>query len=134
MANKRLLFIAHGHTGTDALLREAMPDWEIRSVTNLADAGRELRDNAYLVGLLMHEREQHKPGGIDAFLGRHAGMQWVGVFRQRDLESPLCRDLVIEHLCDYHTAPVDPLRLSHTLGHAHGWAMLKRRGERQSAG
>jgi DNA-binding NtrC family response regulator len=56
-------------------------------------------------------------------------MQWVGVFRPRDLESAPCRDLVVEHLCDYHTAPVDPVRLAHTLGHAHGWAMLRRRAE-----
>ncbi|WP_229411169.1 MULTISPECIES: sigma-54 dependent transcriptional regulator [unclassified Massilia] len=127
MAHKRLLCIAPAHADTDTLLRGVMPDWEICSVTSLGDAGRELRANHYLVGLLVHDREQQRPGEIDAFLRRHSNMQWVGVFNPRDLESTPCRDLVIEHLCDYHTAPVDPLRLSHTLGHAHGWAMLKRR-------
>ncbi len=129
MAHKRLLCIAPGHVDTDALLRETLSGWEIRIVTSLLDAGRELRNNHYLVGLLVHDREQQKPGEVDAFLRRHSGMQWVGVFSSRDLESTPCRDLVIEHLCDYHTAPVDPLRLSHTLGHAHGWAMLN--GRRQ---
>jgi DNA-binding NtrC family response regulator len=111
----------------NALLRSSMPDWEIHSVTTLGDAGRELRNNHYLVGLLMHDREQQRPNDVDAFLRRHSNMQWVGVFHPHDLESTPCRDLVIEHLCDYHTAPVDTIRLSHTLGHAHGWAMLKRR-------
>jgi DNA-binding NtrC family response regulator len=129
MAHKRLLCIAPGHMDTDAMLREIMPDWEIRSVKSLLDAGRELRNDHYLVGLLVHDREQQKPGDVDAFLRRHSNMQWVGVFSPRDLEATSCRELVIEHLCDYHTAPVDPLRLSHTLGHAHGWAMLKRRRE-----
>jgi DNA-binding NtrC family response regulator len=127
MAHKRLLCIAPEHLDTGALLRGTMPDWEIRSVTNLGDAGRELRNNHYLVGLLMHDREQQRPNDVDAFLRRHSNMQWVGVFHPRDLESTPCRDLVVEHLCDYHTAPLDPIRLSHTLGHAHGWAMLKRR-------
>jgi DNA-binding NtrC family response regulator len=127
MAHKRLLCIAPGHTDTGALLRETMPDWEIHSVTNLLDAGRELRNEHYLVGLLVHDREHQKPADVDAFLRRHSSLQWVGVFSQRDLESTSCREVVIEHLCDYHTAPVDPVRLSHTLGHAHGWAMLKRR-------
>jgi len=127
MAHKRLLCIAPEHTDTGALLRDTMPDWEICSVTNLAEAGRELRNSHYLVGLLVHDREQQRPGEVDGFLRRHSQMQWVGVFNPRDLESTSCRDLVVEHLCDYHTAPVDPLRLSHTLGHAHGWAMLKRR-------
>jgi len=127
MTRKRLLCIAADDKGARALLDEAMHDWEIRSVSNLGDAGRELRNDRYLVGLLMHDREQHRPAEVDTFLRRHSHMQWVGVFSPRDLESAPCRDLVVEHLCDYHTAPVDPVRLAHTLGHAHGWAMLRRR-------
>ena len=127
MTRKRLLCIAPDDKGARALLDEAMHDWEIRSVSSLGDAGRELRNDRYLVGLLMHDREQHRPAEVDTFLRRHSQVQWVGVFNPRDLESAPCRDLVVEHLCDYHTAPVDPVRLAHTLGHAHGWAMLRRR-------
>ena len=127
MTRKRLLCIAPDDNGARAMLDEAMHDWEIRSVCNLGDAGRELRNDRYLVGLLMHDREQHRPAEVDTFLRRHSHMQWVGVFHPRDLESAPCRDLVVEHLCDYHTAPVDPVRLAHTLGHAHGWAMLRLR-------
>ena len=127
MTRKRLLCIAPDDKGARALLDEAMHDWEIRSVSNLGEAGRELRDDRYLVGLLVHDREQHRPAEVDTFLRRHSQVQWVGVFNPRDLESAPCRDLVVEHLCDYHTAPVDPVRLAHTLGHAHGWAMLRRR-------
>ncbi|KGF82964.1 Fis family transcriptional regulator [Massilia sp. JS1662] len=127
MTRKRLLCIAPDDMGARALLDEAMHDWEIRSVSNLGEAGRELRNDRYLVGLLMHDREQHRPAEVDTFLRRHSHMQWVGVFSPRDLESAPCRDLVVEHLCDYHTSPVDPVRLAHTLGHAHGWAMLRRR-------
>ena len=127
MTRKRLLCIAPDDKGARALLNEAMHDWEIRSVSNLGEAGRELRNDRYLVGLLVHDREQHRPAEVDTFLRRHSHMQWVGVFNPRDLESAPCRDLVVEHLCDYHTAPVDPVRLAHTLGHAHGWAMLRPR-------
>jgi DNA-binding NtrC family response regulator len=127
MTRKRLLCIAPDDKCARALLDAAMHDWEIRSVSNLGDAGRELRNDRYLVGLLMHDREQHRPADVDTFLRRHSHMQWVGVFNPRDLESAPCRDLVVEHLCDYHTAPVDPVRLAYTLGHAHGWAMLRRR-------
>ena len=126
MTRKRLLCIAPDGTDAATLLSDAMHDWEIRSVSSLGDAGRELRSQRYLVGLLMHDREQQRPADIDTFLRRHSHMQWVGVFSRRDLESAPCRDLVVEHLCDYHTQPVDPVRLAHTLGHAHGWAMLRR--------
>ena len=129
MTQKRLLCITSSDLDTDELLDAAVGDWEIRSVPTLADAARELRTQRYLVGLLVHDRDSQRPAELDAFLRRHGHMQWVGVFRPRDLESAPCRDLVVEHLCDYHTAPVDPLRLAHTLGHAHGWAMLRRRAD-----
>src|SRR5205823_5746277 len=126
MTRKRLLCIAADETETSDLLGAALHDWDIRSVTSLGEAGRELRSNRYLVGLVVHDREQQRPADIDTFLRRHSHMQWVGVFSRRDLEFAPCRDLVVEHLCDYHTRPVDPLRLAHTLGHAHGWAMMRR--------
>jgi DNA-binding NtrC family response regulator len=129
MTRKRLLCITSNELDADELLDAAIGDWEIRSVPTLADAARELRNQRYLVGLLMHDRDSQRPHELDAFLRRYGHMQWVGVFRPRDLESAPCRDLVVEHLCDYHTAPVDPVRLAHTLGHAHGWAMLRRRAE-----
>jgi len=129
MTRKRLLCITPNEFDADELLDAAMGDWEIRSVPTLADAARELRSHRYLVGLLVHDRDAQRPAELDTFLRRHGHMQWVGVFRPRDLESAPCRDLVVEHLCDYHTAPVDPVRLAHTLGHAHGWAMLRRRNE-----
>jgi DNA-binding NtrC family response regulator len=121
---KRLLCIAPDDVDPAALLRGAAHDWEIRSVASLGDAGRELRLGRYPVGLLL--RGAHRPANIDTFLRRHSHTQWVGVFSPRELESAACRELVVEHLCDYHTAPVDPVRLAHTLGHAHGWAMLRR--------
>ena len=133
MTRKKLLCIVPNDKVAGTLLEEAVHDWEIRSVRSLADAGRELRHERYLVGLFMHDREQHRPAEVDTFLRRHGHMQWVGVFHPRDLESAPCRDLVIEHLCDYHTAPVDPVRLAHTLGHAHGWAMLRRRPQETDA-
>jgi len=129
MTRKRLLCISPDDLDANVLLDEAMCDWEVHSVSTLADAGRALRSNRYLVGLLVHDRDTQRPAELDTFLRRHSHLQWVGVFSTRDLESAPCRDLVVEHLCDYHTAPVDPVRLAHTLGHAHGWAMLRRRPE-----
>jgi DNA-binding NtrC family response regulator len=126
MMRKRLLCIAPEDIDPAELLRGAVADWGLLSVSNFADAARELRCNPCLVGLLMRVRGQHRPAEIDSFLRRHSHMQWIGLFSPRDLESPACRDLVVEHLFDYHTVPVDPDRLAWTLGHAYGCAMLRR--------
>ena len=126
MTPKRLLCIAPDSPDAAAMLREAMPDWEICSVGSLDEARAELRQEAYLVGLLMHVIGSKPHLEIDRFLRQHSAVQWVGVFRAETLAAPACRDLVADYLCDYHTAPVDLQRLAYTLGHVHGHAQLRR--------
>jgi DNA-binding NtrC family response regulator len=41
------------------------------------------------------------------------------------VQSAPLRDLVLNYLFDYHTLPVDLNRLTHTVGHAYGRAMLR---------
>jgi DNA-binding NtrC family response regulator len=125
MTRKRLLCIAAGDLDAVALLYGGMVDWDIRTVSGLDEAARALRDGRYPVGLLMPVRRQHRAADLDSFLRRHGHMQWVGVFSPRDLDNAANRELIVEHLRDYHTAPVDPIRLAHTLGHAHGFATLR---------
>ena len=69
----------------------------------------------------------------DRFLRRHCHVQWVGVFERSTLDDPDWRALVTDHLCDFHTTPLDRARLHHTLGHAHGWAMLRERAVQHAA-
>lgn len=126
MTQRVLLHLSLGKAGTCAAAPDCLDGWEIRRVESLADAARELQARAYTVGLFDYEPARHQLADIDAFLRRHGTMQWIGIFHALDLESPSCRDFVIEHLFDYHTVPVDPLRLAHTLGHAHGLAVLGR--------
>ena len=78
-----------------------MVDWDIRTVSGLDAAARALRDGRYPVGLLMPVRRQQCVAGLDSFLRRHGHLQWVAVFSPRDLDNAACRDLIVEHLCDY---------------------------------
>ena len=120
---KRLLCIAPDDPAIPMFTCSAMPDWEIHRVSGLGDAGRALRDNRFPVGLLLRVRSLQRSSDLDGFLRRHRATQWVGVVARHDLDNAACRDLIGEHLHDYHTEPIDPARLAHTLGHAHGWAM-----------
>ena len=123
---KRLLCIAPDDVHTAALMTGPIHDWDTCCVDNLGDADRVLRADGYPVGLLLRARSLLRSFDLDGFLRRHPDTQWIGVFRPHDIDHAACRDLVVEHLADYHTEPVDPHRLAWTLGHAHGWAMLRR--------
>jgi DNA-binding NtrC family response regulator len=122
---KRLLCIAPDNAHPAALMTGPMHDWDTCCVDNLGDAARVLRVDSYPVGLLLRARSLLRSADLDGFLRRHRETQWVGVFGPRDIEHTACRDLAAEHLHDYHTEPLDPVRLAWTLGHAHGWATLR---------
>jgi DNA-binding NtrC family response regulator len=123
---KRLLCIAPDDVHTAALMTGPIHDWDTCCVDNLGDADRVLRADGYPVGLLLRARSLLRSFDLDGFLRRHHDTQWIGVFRPQDVDHAACRDLIVEHLADYHTEPVDARRLAWTLGHAHGWAMLRR--------
>jgi len=104
-----------------------LPDWDICTVTSLGEAADVLTIQPYLVGLLLDLAAAGTPDVLDHFLRRHCKMQWIGVPTPALLEDPTWRALILDHLCDFHTPPLDRQRLTHTLGHAHGWASLRER-------
>ncbi|MEN3278587.1 MAG: hypothetical protein V7631_4377 [Massilia sp.] len=133
MAPKRLLCIEADGGGAVELLRREMPEWQIHAVRSLDEARSALRQDAYLVGLLMQVIDARPHAEVDRFLRQHSQVQWVGVFGKDALAAPACRDLAADYLCDYHTLPLDTRRLVHTLGHVHGHALLRRPRPRPGA-
>jgi DNA-binding NtrC family response regulator len=125
MVPKRVLCISPDDLGGVDALRAEMPNWQIRIVHSLNEARTELRQDAYLVGLLMHVIGSRPHPEVERFLRQHSHVQWVGVFRAEAIASPAWRDLVADYLCDHHTLPLDFRRLVHTLGHMHGHALLR---------
>ncbi|HAT32679.1 MAG TPA: sigma-54-dependent Fis family transcriptional regulator [Janthinobacterium sp.] len=131
MAEKQLLCVALDGAAAVPAAGPAWDDWRIHVAPGLKEADQALATRPFLVGLLLAPAKDGVYAEIDAFLHRHWAMQWVGVFHPKNLESPACRGLVNDHFCDFHTAPIDPLRLSHTLGHAYGYAALREMPEAQ---
>jgi DNA-binding NtrC family response regulator len=125
MSVRRLLCISHDEHAAADVQSKLLHDWDVCVVASLREASRTLRTRRYLVGLLLDLVDDVEHGALNRFLGEHWSVQWVGVFQPRALESARCRELVSDHLCDFHTRPIDGLRLRHTLGHAHGHAMLR---------
>jgi DNA-binding NtrC family response regulator len=130
MATRKLLCI--GEHACGALL----PDWELHAAGTLAEAGRLLRGGAFLTGLLFFPQPGSAEGvaGIARFLRQHWQLHWIGVSDPATQRLPGFAELAAEHLYDFHTLPPDPARLRHTLGHAHGLALLHPAPARHLAG
>lgn len=93
-------------------------------VDNLAAARKVLAQQHYGVGLLLDRSDGLADAEIERFLRQHHHTRWIGVFDAARLDQPALRELVAAHLFDFHTRPVDTLRLQHSLGHAHGMSTL----------
>ncbi|NRR29693.1 sigma-54-dependent Fis family transcriptional regulator [Oxalobacteraceae bacterium] len=130
-SNKTVLCLAAaGIAGAD-VLRQATEGWDLCRAANPAEARRQLRQRPCLVGLLLFDGAGPEPvsaealDGLDAFLHECWQMHWVAVFPPEALQQPWCRQLVHDHCSDFHTLPLDPVRLRHTLGHVHGMAAVR---------
>lgn len=101
--------------------------WEVDAVTELVAAELLMQQRPVLVGLIVATGlDARESSRIDKFLQLHGSMEWVGVFDAASIATPACRELILNHLFDHHTLPVDAHRLSLTLGHARGHAALLR--------
>lgn len=127
MAVKRLLCVSA--RGGMAVQQQCGPlsGWDICTVSTLREAAAVLASQPYLVGLLLDLPAAGTPAQLDQFLRQHCQMQWIGVPAPALLDDADWRALILDHLCDFHTPPLDQERLRHTLGHAHGWASLRKR-------
>ena len=108
--------------------------WEVEAVTDLVAAELVVQQRPALVGLIVATGlDAAECSRIDKFLQRQGSMAWVGVFDAASIATPACRELIVNHLFDHHTLPVDAHRLSLTLGHARGHAALLRSVPAQEA-
>lgn len=125
MIARKLLCVTLGSPPDGAELLSLSRSWELHCAADLKTAHRMLHARPLQVGLLLlHQIDADTYGEIDGFLKTHWFMQWVGVFPADSVQAAACRELILEHLFDFHTWPIDEHRLNHALGHAFGYADL----------
>ena len=125
---RSLLVLALGHSTESMLTSLAGAGWDASVATDLQSAHRLLREDRCLLGLLVCDTcDEQAFVAVDAFLKAScaSGMHWVGAFHRRVLALPPTRELILDHLFDHHTLPVEARDLIFTLGHAHGRAVLQ---------
>ena len=124
MSVKRLLCISGEGNAHARACHGELPGWDVCVVENIAAARKVLAQQHYGVGLLLDRSDGSGDAELERFLRQHHHTRWIGVFDAPRIDQPALRELIAAHLFDFHTRPVDMLRLQHSLGHAHGMATL----------
>jgi DNA-binding NtrC family response regulator len=122
--NKMVLCVAAVSAPLSSEIDCALQGWDVCTAVGLGDAGRQLRNRSFKVGLLVLDTLEPDLRALDAFLRQHCALRWVVICHAELLEQAAYRQLLHEHCFDFHTWPLDSARLSHTLGHAYGVASL----------
>lgn len=125
MPLRTLLSVTLGDTSLLTVPSVLFSSWNVCAVNDLAAARKALSNRRYPVGLLLiNSADDASIIEVDALLEAHQSTQWVGVFPAEKIKLSAYRALIVQHLFDFHTWPIDPFRLNHTLGHAYGFAEL----------
>lgn len=126
MPLRKLLCVVPGNIAASSLEDIPLTDWDVHIACDRKAAARLLRDHRFHVGLLVLDPfDDEACTEIDDFLKIHSAPEWVGALSADALTSPRCRELVLDHMFDFHTLPADSARLNVTLGHAYGRAALR---------
>lgn len=100
-------------------------EWRVEQASSLAMAERKLQEKDYPLVLVAIEPDQHD--ALSALITQHASSLWIGLIQRDALASEEMRNLLATCFHDFHTFPLERIRLSHSLGHALGMARLIRR-------
>lgn len=125
MSLRELLSLHLGDTSLWTVPPVLTSSWNVFDFTELKSVRKALSARHYPVGLLLLiSASDNEVIEVDALLEANQSTQWVGVFPTAKIKLPNYRALIVQHLFDFHTWPIDPFRLNHTLGHAYGFAEL----------
>ena len=126
MIDRQLLCISLRYSDCSWVHGLTESGWSVEMARDLSTAHRILQSSSCRVGLLVPGKiNEEVCDELDVFLRRHGTLEWVGVFDPELLKTARCRDLIVDHLFDHHTTPVDIDRLAMTIGHARGHAVLR---------
>lgn len=127
MSLRALLSLTLGSSPPSNIPPVLTSSWEVCGVSEAGSAHKALKARHYPVGLLLLVSASDKEiAEVDALLEAYQATEWVGVFPAEKIKLPHYRALIVQHLFDFHTWPIDPFRLMHTLGHAYGFAELSK--------
>lgn len=121
---KRLLYVGADFPEIHHLSINA---WQIVKAPTAADALVLQERNSFDVGLMcLNDPDSSLLLDREEYLRACRGMRWVALLPPGFLDSRQGAAFVYDNFEDYHTVPMDPERLSTTLGHVCGMERLKR--------
>jgi DNA-binding NtrC family response regulator len=126
MTAKKLLCVGGSSAAAPICDQLQAAGWGVHRAADVRCARRLLAEQRFGVGMLVYkDLSDALSAELDGFLAANGQLEWLGCFDAASVARPACRDLILTHLFDHHTLPVDLPRVLLCLGHASGRASLR---------
>ena len=135
MTRRQLICITVGSSASCMLPASVLSGWEVQAVSKLEDVAKTLKNKPCQVGLILFSSNHSNDiAQVKDVIETYQQLQWVMVFLPQALDWPQTKALIVQHLFDFHSFPIDAARLQYTLGHAYGYAELLQQIPQTSVG
>ena len=126
-SGQKLLYVAPATDSSRLCEAFAGAGWKVHRTADMRAARRLIIQHRFAVGLLVYpDLGDDQAAEMETFLAAHTELEWVGCFDSQAVHRPACRDIILAHLFDHHTLPVDVARVTACIGHAYGRAALRK--------
>ncbi len=126
MAGKKLLCVGGSNAAVPICDQLQAAGWAVHRAADVRCARKLLAEQRFAVGMLVYkDLSDALSTELDGLLATNGQLEWLGCFDAESLARPACRDLILTHLFDHHTLPIDLPRVLLCLGHAYGRALLR---------
>jgi DNA-binding NtrC family response regulator len=100
--------------------------WHLQYAEDISDLQRLLATADFKVGIvaLDHQAIIDNDRRLVSVIAKAEQIHWIALLPREAMDLLPLRELIGSTFYDYHTLPIDPNRLLHTLGHALGMAKI----------
>lgn len=121
---RRGLLLDQTGTVASALKDLGLREWDFNVVSSIEGARRALNASSPLVGLVAFDPEHPwQQLEMEALIASH-DVEWIAILGKELLRNQTDGPMVLRNFHDFHTLPLDRHRLTVTLGHAYGKALI----------
>lgn len=127
MKIKNLMIVGKNNSDLAAIRENLADSADIHCAASAHGAIALLSKHAFSVGLILIEDFIHDlHESIEGLISATPQIEWIALVAPPALDDPSLRSFIASAFYDYHTLPIDRRRLMMSIGHASGFAELRR--------
>ncbi|MBE7566683.1 sigma-54-dependent Fis family transcriptional regulator [Acidithiobacillus thiooxidans] len=125
-ASRPLLYFGAKRAIGPCAVRLCSEGWHLQYAEDISDLQRLLATADFKVGIvaLDHQAIIDNDRRLVSVIAKAEQIHWIALLPREAMDLLPLRELIGSTFYDYHTLPIDPNRLLHTLGHALGMAKI----------